>query len=283
MGMDSYEALTGEILQIFDTEGQYAAIERLNRGREAGDSNCTCILGELYAEGVGVIADPVMAKEYLDEAIAAGNGHAMTSLGRYYLYGQGGFQQDEMRSNLYLKMASDQGIPHAMGLYAGNLFWGVGITADPAHAVELAARAAKLGDFDGNLICATAYEEGLGVYQNIPLAISHYREMLRLQPDNGNVMAMLAECLADPFEEHGTYTPSWEECQEGFDLACHAVELGNVRAHLVLGAMYASGRGAERNYDLAHHYVEIAAQNGDEDAQRVLKLFRRTIRGTWTL
>lgn len=283
MGMDSYDLLANEILGLFDSEGPYAAIDRLNRGRDAGDSNCTTILGELYAEGVGVVADPEMAKEYLEEAVVAGNGHAMTSLGGYYLYGQGGFPKDEARSNVYLKKASDLGIPRAMGLYAGNLFWGVGIAPDPPRAVELAARAAKLGDYDGNLICATAYRAGLGVNQNIPLAILHYREMLRQQPDDGDTMAWLALCLCDPFESQGTYVPSREECREGFDLACRGVELGSVRAHLALGAMYASGRGAERDYDLAHRYIEIAAQNGDEDAQRILKLFRRTIRGTWTL
>ncbi len=282
MGMDAYEKLADEVVGLMDAKGPYAAIEMLEQARKDGSMDAVAILGELYLEGIGVIADTEMGLDLLDEAAKAGNAHADETLGKMYLNGNFGVEQDEERGHAFIERAAEAGLPTSIGLCAADYFWGVGVPIDQAKGVEWATRGAKMGNCTSNHICAIAYQAGEGAPLNLALAIQHYREVLREWSDNGDAMCEMAVCLADPFDEYGIF-PAPTDLSEAFALLSKGVELGSVRAHYVLGACYANGKGVQQDYDLAHHYVELAAQNGDPDAQDALGRFRRTMRGQWTL
>ena len=282
MGMDSYERLADEVVNLMEVKGPYAAIERLEGARKEGSTDAITILGELYLEGVGVIADAETGLDLLNEASESGNAHADEALGKAYLNGDYGIEKDEALGHAYIEKAASAGIQFAIGLCAGDYFWGIGVPVDQAKAFEWATRGAKVGDYNSNLICATAYQTAAGTSLNIPLAIQHYREVLREKPDSGDAMCEIAICLTDPFGEYGSF-PSASDLSEAFELLSQGVGLGSVRAHYVLGVCYANGVGVQQDYDLAHRYIELAAQNGDSDAQDSLGQFRRTMRGQWTL
>lgn len=282
MGMDSYERLAGEVAGLIEVKGDYAGIEKLEEERNAGNVEAITILGELYCEGIGVIPDYEMGLHLLEQASYSGSAHADEMLGMVYMNGDFGVEKDEARGHGYLEKAASAGLPSAIGRCAADYFWGWGVPADEAKGFELATRGAKLGDFNSNRICGLAHQLGMGAPMNPQLAIQHYREALRIQPDHGDVMCEIATCLADPFGEYGAYA-SPNDLSEAFSLLSRAVELGSVRSHYVLGVCYANGVGVQQDYELAHHYIELAAQNGDLDAQDALGKFRRTMRGAWTL
>ena len=282
MGMSSYEMLVDEIVSLMGMKGPYAGIEKLESMRREGDTNATTCLGELYLEGAGVIADTEMGIGLLQEASEAGNPHADDTLGRVYLYGSYGVPEDKPRGHAYIEKAANAGIPESIGTCACDYYYGKGVAKDLEKGFEWALRGAKLGDPVSNALCGDAYQTGEGTARNIPLAIQHYREHLKSDSENTDVMCDLAICLADISGEYGTF-PSQDDLTEAFGLLGKAVEMGDVRAHCLLGIMYGDGNGAPQDFELSHHYIELAANNGFEPAQELLGRFRRTMRGKWTL
>ena len=282
MGMSSYEMLVDEIVATMQAKGPYAGVERLETLRAEGNSNATTCLGELYLEGIGVIADVEMGIALLQEAASEGNPNAYETLGSLYLHGSFGVTENAPEGHEYIEKAANEGLPGAMGICACDYYYGRGVALSHETGFEWALRGAKLGDTTSNALCGVAYQTGVGTARNIPLAIQHYRETLKSDPENTDVMCDFAICLSDMSNEYGTF-PSQSDYQEAFDLLSRAVEAGDVRAHGLLGIMYADGVGIDRDYDLAHHYIELAANNGYEPAQEMLPHFRRNMRGKWTV
>lgn len=282
MGMNSYETLLDEIAAIMEMKGAYAGVEKLEALKSEGNNDAVTCLGELYLEGIGVIPDAEMGIKLLREASDAGNPHADEMLGRIYIYGSFGQQEDPTRGHPYIERAANKGLPSAMGICACDYFYGEGVTQNPEKGFEWAMRGAKLGDAVSNALCGEAYQTGVGTTADISKAVHHYREALSVNPEDTDVMCSLALCLSDPFNEYGVF-PSQADSEESFGLLSKAVEKGDLRAHCLLGALYAGGVGVQQDYDLAHHYIELAASNGFEPAHEMLSQFRRTMRGNWTL
>lgn len=281
MGMSSYETLVDEIVSLMEMKGPYAGVEKLESLKAEGNVDAITCLGELYLEGIGVIADTDMGIKLLKEAADKGSSQANETLGRTYMSGDFGVQKDHAKGHSYIEKAANQGLPSAMGLCACDYYYGEGVEQDHEKGVEWASRGAKLGDMTSNALCGDAYQTGVGASRNIPLAIQHYRSVMNADSENTDVMCDIALCLADPTNEYGVF-PSQSDLSEAFDLLSRAVEMGNVRAHYILGVMYVNAVGVERDCDLAHHYIELAANNGFEPAQDALGQFRKTMRGTWT-
>lgn len=282
MGMSSYDALVDEVIATMEMKGPYAGVEKLEAMRSAGNVDATTCLGELYLEGIGVIADPEMGISLLEEASSAGSPNADETLGRMYFNGSFGVSQDPEKGHKYIERAAEKGLASAIGICAADYYYGEGVAENHEKGFEWALRGAKLGNTVSNAICGDAYQTGVGTAQNIPLAVHHYRECLSTDPENADVRCDLALCLADVFNEYGLF-PSQSDYAEAFGLISEAVEMGSVRAHCVLGVMYANGTGVAQDYELSHHYIELAANNGFEAAKEMLAQFRRTMRGKWTL
>lgn len=283
MGMSSYEMLVEETIATMDMKGPYAGVEKLEALKAEGNSDATTCLAELYLEGVGVIADAEMGIALLKEAADASNPHADLMLGRLYLFGLLDIPKDPSKGLGHIERAASAGLSEAMGILAGVYYFGSeGVEQDRVKGFEWGTRGAKLGDVNSHAVCGDAYLTGTCTAVNIPLAIYHYREVLNAEPENTDAMCDLAVCLADPTNDYGII-PSQSDLAEAFDLLSQAVELGDVRAHYNLGIHYANGIGVDQDFDLAHHYIELAANNGFEPAQEVLSQFRRTMRGKWTL
>ncbi|NLQ13029.1 sel1 repeat family protein [Olsenella sp. KGMB02461] len=283
MGMSSFDALLEEVVATMDMKGPYAAIEKLEALKAEGNVEATACLGRFYLQGIGVIEDVETGVDLLEEAANAGCPQADVSLGRLFLFGESLVSQDASKGLLHLEKAANAGLSEAMGILGDIYFYGYeGLETDPEKGLEWGMRAAKLGDITGHLICGDAYFYGTATAENIPLATYHYREVLNAEPENTNVMCNLAVCLADPTDDQWVM-PTQADLVEALGLLSRAVELGDVRAHFNLGIHYANGVGVDQDYDLAHHYIELAANNGYEPAQEALGSFRRTMRGKWTL
>ncbi len=76
--------------------------------------------------------------------------------------------------------------------------------------------------------------------------------------------------------EHGDGVPT--DGERAAKLYCEAARLGDVASQYNLGWMYTNGRGVERNDSLAAFFFNAAAEQGDVQAQRML----RTVGGPTT-
>lgn len=282
MGMSSFDVLLDEVLALVQAKGEYAGIEKLEALKAEGNTDATVCLAVFYLEGLGVIADEEIGLKLLKEAAEAGNPNAYEALGDGYLNAQFGLTEDPQKGQEYMEKAAEAGLAPAIGKCALNYVNGVGVAQNCEKGLEWALRGVKLGDMLSHAVCGDAYFNGMGTPVDISKAAYHYRQIASNDPEDTEVMCDLALCLADPSNELGVY-PSQSDISEAFSLLSRAVEMGNVRAHYLLGIVYANGVGVNQDYDLAHHYIELAANNGFDPAQEALGQFRRTMRGTWTI
>lgn len=282
MGMSTYESLVNEIIALIEEKGAYKGIEKLEALRTDGNSDAITCLGELYLEGIGVIADTEIGLNLLQEASGDGNPHADEILGKIYLFASFGVPEDLEKGHDYIERAAKANLPGAIGICACDYYYGNGVIQDCEKGMDWAFLGAKLGDLTSHALCGDAYISGNGISQDISKASYHYRQVLDIDPENTDAMCDLALCLSDPTNEYNVF-PSQADLSDAFNLLSKAVEMGDVRAHYLLGIMYANGVGVSQDFDLAHRYVELAANNGFEPAQESLNQFRRTMRGAWTI
>ncbi len=288
MKVGSYEALFDEFVQSIEQGNVFSVLDRLESLRKEGDSDAMTCLGGIYLTGdmhlyeLGIIPDSEMGIELLTQASEMNNPHADVMLAELYRDGADDVAVDLAKSHCLFEKAALANLPEAYGQCALNYLLGQGVSEDYQKALDFAQKGAELGNEESLMVCGDIYETGKGVPANLPMAADYYRAALAMNPENANVMCALALCLVDPFDPNGLYS-SPAETDEAFELLCKAVELGDVRAHYIIGAVYANGVGVEQDYNLAHHYIELAANNGFEAAQEDLGQFRRTMRGGWTV
>jgi uncharacterized protein len=200
------------------------------RATEKSDPKSMTLIGELYANGLGIPTNDAKATEWYQLGAARGDANAMFALAMFRLAGRAGprdreasakllaaaaklghpiaaydlallymegqlFPQDFGRAAELLRVASQAGNPQAQ--YAlGTLYkQGRGVPADMREAVRLWALAALADEVDAQVEYAIALFNGDGVARNQPLAA----EIFRKAALNGNPVAQdrLAVILAN--------------------------------------------------------------------------------------
>lgn len=84
--------------------------------------------------------------------------------------------------------------------------------------------------------------------------------------DTGNPAALREQARG---HEHGEGVP--RNPNKAIQLYCEAARLGDVESQYSLGWMYANGRGIQRDDATAAYFFEMAAKQGNPQAQRMLK------------
>jgi hypothetical protein len=82
-------------------------VEEVKKSAEQGDAEKQCILGLLYAVGIGVRKDEKQAVEWFKKSAAQGDAKAQYYLGVRYEYGKG-VPQDELIAKKWYKRAAEQ-------------------------------------------------------------------------------------------------------------------------------------------------------------------------------
>jgi hypothetical protein len=123
------------------------AVENLEHGANAGDTNAMLNLGEIYN---AQSRDPVKAVAWYEKAAAAGNSVGMARLARMYVEGRG-VSRDPAKGREWLEKAAaagDSDVMYFLGyMYeSGDRKWGV--MRDYAKAREWYQKAAAAGDWD---------------------------------------------------------------------------------------------------------------------------------------
>lgn len=272
MGMTDFETLQAKVMSMMDSGQMAEAHKLLLDGDAKGDSNCTCILGDSYLN-----VDIRRAIELFEKAMNMGHPYGSYSLASIYESGADGIPADKSKAFYYYSKGADQNFPASLGNLARCYCWGIGTAEDKSKAFPYGLQAAKLGDLDGMKIAALLYDDGLGTQRDPHAAAHWYREFLKAY-DDSHLMYRLAVCLADPYEDFNIHV-THEMLEEAFHWASKAVEADNVDAHIIIAWFYETGKLVPVDYQTSHKFLTIAAEQGSEFAQDLLKRYRKNIFG----
>ena len=280
MGMSTYQELTDRALEYINSGNWEDAYEMLKQKETANDKDAIAVLASFYLLGIGVAKDGERAVELFNKAIEMGSADAAFELGFVYYDNDAGIPLNRYKMVELLEKGAQGGHEGCFAALSSIYLNGDGVPADHQKAFQYAMLAAKAGHSTGMLNAAVCYEDGIGTGAD-PYAASHwYKEYLNYEPNEVFVMTRIAICLADPGERFRN-RPTGEMLNEAFYYASKAVEAGDVEAHFVIGWFYEKGEIVQQNYELAHKYIEIAADNGSEGAREYLKRFKKNIFGQY--
>ena len=193
--------------------GQYKTAFDLatQRAQEKSDPKAMTMLGELYANAMGVKRDYAKAAEWYQRAADAGDREAMFALAMLRLAGRGGpvnreeavkllassaklgnpkaaynlallyldgqtLPQDLKRAAELLRVAADAGNPEAQYALATFYKEGTGVPKDPEKSVRLLQAASLADNVDAEVEYAIALYNGTGTPKNQPAAVALLRK-----------------------------------------------------------------------------------------------------------
>jgi TPR repeat protein len=206
------------------------------------DPKSMTLLGELYAEGLGVPRNDQKAAEWYKLAAERGDREAMFALAMFRIGGRGGPKDRDEAARL---LASAAKLGHAAAAYDLALLYLEGqlFPRDFKRAAELFRVAAEAGSPEAQYALAICYKEGQGVTKDV-------REAARLL---------------------GAAALAWNtdaEIEYGIALfnGTGAARKGNPIAQNRLAFMYATGRGVKADPVQAARWHMIAKAGGSGDA-----------------
>jgi serine/threonine protein kinase/TPR repeat protein len=155
-------------------EDEKKALEFFVRGAEAGDRFGKYAAGECYYFGKGVLPNQGKAVEYLREAAALGEPHAMDLLGTHFEH-----QKNYGEAQRYYNDAIQSGYPLSFSNLGVMYMNGEGVPQSASKAAELFRQGAEHGDPVGTFFYANCLAGGLGVPKDVKTATDYFRRAAR--------------------------------------------------------------------------------------------------------
>ena len=276
----------------------------LEKAAEQGHVGAQLALAKCYATGKGVKKDEAKAFEIYRKAADAGSAEAMYELRDFYNLGRGGVKVDRAKAAELLRKSAEKGYVEAqrsLGLVCQH---GYNTPIDLPEAVKWYTLAAAQGDSSSK-----AYLEQLK--DVIPLLepaekgdaetqykLAHYiadhdeigtisghsssdaiRKWLLKAAENGHPAAQLELAESYAYFENGNW---WIAGVNDFAEAAKwyrkAADQGDPMAQGMLGWLYATGRGVDKDLKTAVEWFRKAAEQGNAEAQFGMGL---SIRDSW--
>lgn len=139
---------------------EYAqALKIIEPMAQQGNANAQALLGQCYAAGQGVAADPVQAVHWYRRAAVQGHVAAQTNLGLAYDTGQG-IEQDQAQAVRWYSLAAAQGDAVAQTNLALMYDTGAGVAADASQALRFFRMAAAQGNATAQFHLGLVYGTG---------------------------------------------------------------------------------------------------------------------------
>ena len=280
METSNYKSIISWALELIDSGRWYEAFDNLKRRQLQNDKDAIAVLSQFYLYGIGVTKDIQLGIELLEQAISLGSAEAAWELGLLYCENDEGINTNMYKAVEIFNKGAALGNENCYGALSECYLYGEGTPVDEEKAFEYGLLAAKAGNVMGMLNVAMCYEDGLGTKQDAQMAYGWYKEYLNYKPSDDFAMLRVAICLADPY---GSYDidSSIEKLNEAFDYANKSMKLGNPEACLIVGWFYEKGEIVQQDFDMAHKYIEIAANKGNEVAYHHLQDFRKNVYGKY--
>jgi TPR repeat protein len=221
------------------------------------DPKAMTLLGELYAEGLGVPQDDRRAAEWYKLAAARGDSNAMFALAMFALSGRAG-PRDREASTQWLAAAAKLGHPLAAYDLALLYIEGQMFPQDFSRAAELLRIAAQGGSADAQYALGTFYKTGRGVPQDARQAAQWWAKAAVGDNTDAQVEYGIALFNGEGVERN-------EQAATG--LFRKAAMRGSAIAQDRLARILASGRGAPRDLAEATKWHLISRAGGETDLE----------------
>lgn len=285
------------------TQGLAKAAELYEEAGRNGHSEALTDLGYIFEKGLGVEASEVQAVECYKQAVALNNPRAMSNLGVYYLNKGPSDHTHQTRALELFKQGASLGSPLAQTNLGILYMKGLGVKQDYLAAQSLFEEAALKNDADAlfyttyfrikdmqvhssedgyheaaeNLrrvllmnpahhdalyYLGYLYENGFGVQQDPKTALHFYtRAIDASEGKDGKSVYKTATLL------FSGAVPGFQNKPKAIALYHKAADLGDCDAAFVLGVLYEEGKEVEYNRTVAQKYYNVAAKQGNTDAQ----------------
>jgi TPR repeat protein len=221
------------------------------------DPKSMTLLGELYANGLGVPQDDHKAADWYKLAAARGDSNAMFALAIFALGGRGG-PRDRQASANWLAAAAKLGHPQAAYDLALLYIEGQLFPQDFTRAAELLRVAADAGSPDAEYALGTFYKEGRGVPKDMKEAVKLWARAALADNTDAEVEYAIALYNGDGIERNeGTAALIFHKA------ALHNSAIAQDRLALILSR----GQGAPVSPINATKWHLISQANGETDLE----------------
>ncbi len=251
-GGQSGEANAQKTREVYKTAFDLAT----KRAQENNDPKAMTMLGELYANALGVKRDYAKAAEWYKRGAEAGDREAMFALAMLRLSGHGSTMANREEGARWLASSAKLGNPKAAYNLALLYLDGQTFPQDVKRAAELLRVAADAGNPEAQYALATFYKEGTGVEKSIDKAV----RLLQAASLADNVDAEVEYAIA---LFNGTGTPKDEP--RAIALFRKAAMRGSPIAQNRLARILAAGRGVPADPVEATKWHLIAKAGGASD------------------
>lgn len=264
MGYDMAQDSLGDILTMQDAHDQ--AFNWYMKAAVQGLDVAQWNVGHCYKLAIGTEEDATQAFQWYMKAAEQGYDLAQTEVGACFRYGYGVDENKPQAFEWYMK-AAQQG--DSAGQYTIGLFYedGFGVLQDFSQAFQYQKLAADQGHADALCKVAQSYQSGLGVEYDEKKAFEYYQRAV--EAGSGQACLKLASCY---IEEIGVE----KDMKAAFELYVTAAkEYRLTEAFFSLAQCFQYGSGIEADEDLARHWYQKGAQEGDEDCISALEVLNQ--------
>lgn len=211
-------------------------------------------VAECYLKGIGTRIDTAKAIYYLRDAVDAGSPAAAAELADMYNYGRGGIVANADTAWMLYRMASQGDDPR------GDYMMGASLYEQGAYdnAMGFILSAANNGSIDAAVLYAQALLGGNGVERDAERAVAMLQSLAPHDP-SGQAHFILGIATLYGFGLEA-------DSAQGIALIRQAAEIGNTRAMIGLGRLYAVGEGVQRDTVEAVRWYERAVAAGSTQA-----------------
>jgi TPR repeat protein len=233
------------------------AYKYIKQAADQGDYDAQIQLGTMYANGRGIDKSYELAIEWCSKA-ASSTDSAKVTLGEMYHTADEGVQNFSKALEWYGKVTQDGENKHFALRGIGLLFeHGDGVEQDFKEAFNFYSLSANDANKAAYYNIGQLYYYGLGVEQSYADALDWFHKAV----DDGEPDEFSMHVLIEPFELR-------EASSRAYKVVPESVIYGEVQLYLAL--MYQHGQGVDIDHQKAIEYLQSAANNGVESAQRYL-------------
>lgn len=241
------------------------AVDYLYQAAKKNHQFAQYTLGKMHLKGEGVIQDAEYGVRWLLKAIKQNNSYAEYLLGKAILKGEYLPMEDNMPLDVYgavelLLKSSDQGNEYASYTLGKIFIEGELLPQDISAGFELLLKATEKDCIPAWYFLGKMFYNGLGVEKDIDAAIYYFEKAVK----GKNLFA--AYQLGKIYSSEEGYI----DMSKAIDYFIIAARDQNSFAEYQLGKIYLYGNGAEKDYDIAMHYLHLSAEHGNQYAKQLL-------------
>jgi len=237
------------------------AVAGIRANAEMGDAEAQATLAFMYAKGIELEKDELIAAKWYQMAAEQGHTNAQYNLGVIYAKGRGLKQSFENAYKWYTR-AAEAGDVSAQVALSAMYTKGIGVEKDDHAAFTWCLRAARRGNLNSMYNLGEMYLNGSGTDQNYTEAFS----WLKKAADRDHIKAQMAVGFM-----YGKGLGTDRDDVEAYHWYRKAAEAGDPNAQYNLGLIYSKGRGIRPNIIEARKWYKKSADQGNENAGNALQ------------